>query len=41
MDGDGPLREEEGKMAFDAVDVLGVIRRLTQEYNGADNKRFF
>jgi hypothetical protein len=29
-------------MAFYAVDVLdGVIRRVTDEYSGVDNKRFF
>jgi hypothetical protein len=34
-------RGEEEKMAFDAVDVRGVIQQLTQEYKGADHKRFF
>ena len=36
-----PLKKE-GKMAFYAVDVRDrVIQRVTQGYNGVDNKRFF
>ena len=35
-------RKQEGNMAFYAVDVRDrVIQRVTQQYNGADNKRFF
>jgi hypothetical protein len=34
--------KKEGKMAFYAVDVRDrVILRVTQPYNGADNKRYF
>jgi len=34
--------KKEGKMAFYAVDVRDrVIQRVTQQYIGADNKRYF
>ena len=36
------IKTKEGNMAFYAVDVRdGVVRRVTEEYPGADNKRFF
>jgi hypothetical protein len=34
--------KKEGTMAFYTVDIRDhVIRRVTQQYNGVDNKRFF
>lgn len=36
------VRKKKGNMAFYAVDVRDhVIHQVTQEYNAADNKRFF